>query len=164
MTPQLPTSAAQAKREGSTRYQTGKPCIRGHTGPRFTAGAECIECRMSLMKTDAFKAHHSNWFKKYRERNVERQKTSMLKAKYGISSADVERMFSEQEGKCSICKAPMLPNGTKSAKAAVVDHCHDSGKVRSLLCGHCNRGLGMFYDNPQTLEAAAEYVRAHVWD
>ena len=56
-----------------------------------------------------------------------------------------------REGKCHIC------NQNKPRMA--VDHCHTTQAKRGVLCLHCNRGLGMFFDNPEFLEAAAKYLR-----
>jgi hypothetical protein len=76
-----------------------------------------------------------------------------MKKHYGITIQDYDRMLEEQEGKCAICKGPPTTFGR-----LVVDHCHDSKKVRGLLCSHCNRALGGFRDNVDTVIAAAAYL------
>jgi hypothetical protein len=72
---------------------------------------------------------------------------------YGLTLADYDRMFTEQGGVCAICRRPS-PDG----RNLHVDHAHDSGAVRGLLCHDCNRGLGMFRDNPELLSCAARYL------
>ena len=61
-------------------------------------------------------------------------------------------MLAEQNGLCAICQ---------TAAAVHVDHDHESGAVRSLLCFNCNGGLGQFRDDPVVLRAAADYVEQH---
>ena len=79
-------------------------------------------------------------------------RTYHLKRRYGISAADADAMLAAQGELCAIC-------GT--APAAHVDHDHETGAVRQLLCFNCNGGLGQFRDDPVVLRAAAEYVERH---
>jgi predicted methyltransferase len=75
-------------------------------------------------------------------------------AKYGIDLAKRSEMSINQDHKCKICGKPE----DLQTKKMAVDHCHETGKVRGLLCDPCNRGLGLFYDNPETLLKAANYI------
>ena len=87
-----------------------------------------------------------------------RQRQRNLKHKFGLSEADYEQMLAEQSGGCAICgRTP----GELSRMKLAVDHCHRTGKVRALLCGSCNTGIGMFHDNPEKLRLAALYVERH---
>jgi hypothetical protein len=79
-------------------------------------------------------------------------RTYHLKRRYGISAEDADAMLAAQGGLCAICEA---------APAAHVDHDHETGAVRALLCFNCNGGLGQFKDDPRVLRAAAEYVEEH---
>lgn len=71
--------------------------------------------------------------------------------RYGLSVADFDSMLNDQGGVCAICR--------EAASKICVDHCHKTGKVRGLLCDHCNRGIGCFGDDPETMASAIEYVR-----
>ena len=82
-----------------------------------------------------------------------------LKKKYGMTLEDYDRMYANQNGRCSICKTPG-DSGGKSGLA--VDHCHVTGKVRALLCTRCNTTLGKCNDEPDLLETMATYLREHV--
>jgi len=72
---------------------------------------------------------------------------------YVITAQDAEAMLAAQGGLCAICR---------SAPAAQVDHDHETGAVRALLCFNCNGGLGRFKDDPVALRAAADYVEEHL--
>lgn len=84
-----------------------------------------------------------------------RQRKNNLRVNYGITPADYDRMLAEQGGKCAIC---LEPSGEKHFS---VDHCHTTGKVRSLLCRKCNTGLGSFRDSIPLLQAAIDYIQRH---
>jgi len=79
-------------------------------------------------------------------------RTYHLKRRYGITAQDADAMLERQDGLCGICRR---------APAGHVDHDHETGAVRALLCFNCNGGLGQFKDDPAVLRAAAEYVEEH---
>lgn len=69
-----------------------------------------------------------------------------------------EAMLYEQGGLCQICAVPMvLQRHLKNS--AHVDHDHQTGEVRGLICARCNMGLGLFADDALALEGAAMYLR-----
>ena len=74
---------------------------------------------------------------------------------YGITESDYDVMYAEQEGCCAICGVHQLDIKQRFC----VDHNHDTGKVRALLCDSCNVGLGKFKDNYDNLLRAADYLR-----
>jgi len=78
---------------------------------------------------------------------------------YGIDHDEYDRMLTEQQGCCEICKSPD-PKGRwiGNSRAFCVDHDHATGEVRGLLCNSCNQGLGNFYDNVENLERAIIYL------
>ena len=79
-------------------------------------------------------------------------KGGILRKKYGISLDDYESMLKSQDNKCKICLSPV------SGRSANVDHCHETGIVRGILCPNCNLGLGNFQDCPWLLRHAVEYL------
>lgn len=85
-------------------------------------------------------------------KTLEKHKDQQLKRAFGISLVDYNKMLEKQHGKCKICLKPEIN------RQLSVDHDHKTGKVRGLLCNHCNRGLGSFYDNTEMLKAAIKYL------
>jgi RNase P subunit RPR2 len=80
-------------------------------------------------------------------------KKSELKRKYGISLAQFEAMLASQRHRCAICRTLL-----KGSRSAHVDHDHETGRVRGILCNNCNNGLGRFQDSPTALRRAARYL------
>lgn len=81
------------------------------------------------------------------------------KKEYGLSADDREQLLSAQGGKCLVCKKALGVFGRKSNDACV-DHCHVTGYVRGVLCNMCNRGLGLFFDSPDAMRSAADYIES----
>ena len=94
--------------------------------------------------------------KKDSKRYYETDRANYYKRTYGITLADYDRMYEEQEGCCAICGTHQL----EITKRFCVDHCHDTGQVRGLLCDSCNKGIGILQDNDDILYRAADYIRA----
>ena len=72
------------------------------------------------------------------------------KRKYGVNLAAFEALLHRQGGLCAICREPL----TKP----YIDHCHETGQVRGLLCRWCNLGIGHLREDPRIIHAAAVYV------
>jgi hypothetical protein len=85
-----------------------------------------------------------------------------LKQRYGVSVAWVGEKFLEQQGKCVICLQDIYYNvwGIRNDKtySLHVDHEHETGRIRGLLCQNCNIALGKFKDNPDNIMRAYKYV------
>ena len=77
---------------------------------------------------------------------------------YGITIEDYLDLAEKQNFVCAICGKENFAMGRNHSGALVVDHDHETGKVRGLLCHNCNRALGLFHDNVETLKKAQEYI------
>lgn len=114
---------------------------------------ECKECRKEITK--AKREADPTW--------PERQRASILRYKFGLTTEQYDTMLAMQGGACAICKRPEPGEGKKFFS---VDHDHDCCKgqrtcgkcVRGLLCSWCNVGISYMQDNPTRLRAAAEYL------
>ena len=93
---------------------------------------------------------YRNKAKQWRKNNFKAYKSRQLKNSVGISFELYEKLLTDQKNKCRIC--------TRKVKVLCVDHCHSTGKIRGLLCGNCNLGLGNFKDNKLRLKNAIKYL------
>lgn len=93
---------------------------------------------------------------KYYEQNKHLWDAQAVK-KYGISYETYCEMLALQNGVCAICSDP--PSGR--TKRLSVDHCHNTGIVRGLLCNRCNRSLGLLKDDREVLKKAIKYLDQH---
>lgn len=77
-----------------------------------------------------------------------------LQRKYGITWNDYLEIIESQDNECAICGTSI----SELDHTAHLDHCHDTGKVRGVLCRRCNTGIGMLNDDPDTLMKAVNYL------
>ncbi len=92
-------------------------------------------------------------------RNPDLRRNSKFKARYGITLTQYDAMIAKQDNRCLICGR----TGEEAQRGRlVVDHCHTTGKIRGLLCGLCNVGLGSLGDSPALLIKAAQYLTSSI--
>jgi hypothetical protein len=75
--------------------------------------------------------------------------------KFGITQAELDVMLEAQNSLCAICGNGHVGVGTRLH----IDHCHDTGRIRGLLCGKCNTAVGLLDDSPERAEQLAAYLR-----
>lgn len=90
---------------------------------------------------------------------IKRQRNNRLIRQFGIDDDGYEILLEMQGGRCGICGC--TDSGRKGADRFAIDHSHETGAVRGLLCSRCNQALGLFGDNPDVLRKAAEYLERH---
>lgn len=95
--------------------------------------------------------------KTYHEGGGQAQRRAYL---YGITDAEYTKLLIEQGGVCAVCRQPetrrMGPAG--GTRPLAVDHDHETGEIRGLLCSRCNAALGFLNDDPALVEAALGYI------
>lgn len=124
---------------------------------KYGLHSQCKTCR-SVKRKERYEAQRDDILKKQNEYRAEKThpREYWLKKDYGITQDDFEHISEQQNHVCAIC------GGVEpKRKYLSVDHCHKSGKVRGLLCNTCNRAIGLFKDDIQVIQKAAEYLKEH---
>lgn len=124
----------RARRDG--RNYWCRVCVREYRRSRAEAHAE----------------YGHRYYQENRERQAEKGREAHLRRTFGMTVAEYDAMLDAQGGGCAICGAP------PGERAHPVDHDHETGAVRGILCDPCNRGLGSFADDPDRLLSAVAYL------
>jgi Recombination endonuclease VII len=110
--------------------------------------SKCRACR---------REQFSVWARTDRGKAVKR--AGILRREYRLTDEEYGALHVEQDGRCAICREPETKlHHTGSLCRLVVDHDHETGEVRGLLCSACNVGLGSFKDSPSRLSGAIAYL------
>lgn len=142
------------------------PCVQCGSTERYKRSnkrGDCKECARSRQRAITAsgywrkpehllkrKTYSSVWRKENPELCAEYKRSSILKRLYGITRTRYDELVMMQDGKCAICH--QVP--TK----LVIDHDHETGLVRGLLCSPCNTSLGGFHEDVGNLVNAIKYL------
>ena len=123
-----------------------------HRGNKDGLRYSCKQCdavsRKKYWDSRAGKEVSNKW--RGSDKGRESRRNTKLKARYGITLDDYYEMYESVDGSCEICK--------NEFDVLAVDHCHESGKVRGLLCKPCNTALGLMKDSQETLFNSQVYL------
>jgi len=111
-----------------------------------------IPAGVGRTKFCSWECKHAAMGARYRTRHP----SSLRMYNYGITEEQYQAMLEAQGNACAICGSTEWPGARPGSPC--VDHDHATGKVRGLLCGHCNSGLGHFRDDQERLRAAIRYL------
>jgi hypothetical protein len=110
--------------------------------------------RLPAEKRAAYNATSKAYAARVRERDPEWFRFTCLISKHGLTLDQYHAILERQDFGCAICGDDVVSCGTRQTH---VDHDHETGKVRGILCGKCNTGLGKLGDGKH-LDAAVRYI------
>lgn len=139
--PNQGTSATVVCKSLFTHPTCEHPSKKASTAYRM--GCRCRRCK------DA----NNVWQKGYHRRRPGKALEYLRRRKFGLEPSDIEAMLREQGGRCAICRIEEENLG--------VDHCHDTGIIRGLLCNNCNTAIGLLKHERRRCESAIEYLARH---
>jgi hypothetical protein len=131
------------------------------------------ECRLTILR--GYKPRkkqkvldRKRWAREWQKKNRTpvKEKDRDLQRKFGITLEQYNEMLAAQNGVCALCGQPEKVIDKRSGKprSLAVDHHHDTGKVRALLCMACNQGIGNMQESVAKLQKAVQYLQQHQGD
>jgi len=104
------------------------------------------------------KEYAKRYYSEHRKEYTDRR--TWLTRRYGITFEQYNEIFDKQNGSCAICGV----HQSSLKQSLSIDHCHETGKNRELLCQKCNSAIGMLNDNIGLLMKSIEYLKKHKGD
>lgn len=124
-------------------------CCNETKTTREMSKSNSVLCKKCVTKkTKEWGLKNPNEWDRYRRK-------SFLKRKYNITIEEYNKIIEKQNNVCAICFGNL--NDSRGFRPHI-DHDHETGKIRGVLCGNCNKGLGMFKDNKEIILNAYNYL------
>lgn len=123
--------------------------------------ADCSNNDPTLTKKKKrLKKRYQSYGKQYYEKNKNKlnraSRWRRIKEKYGLTPQTFYELLEDQGGCCAVCKG----HDPGNKYGWHIDHCHDSNRVRAILCHYCNVALGNAKECPERLRALADYIES----
>ncbi|MDB9868958.1 endonuclease VII domain-containing protein [Pseudomonadales bacterium] len=164
-------------------YFTGKNCKNGHLSKRRAADNKCLLCdsdkaksrranpKKNLAINDRRRRLRNGNPEKTKNQNALRRKAykadpelkdkikfSHWKKRFGVDQDMYKKILKQQKYLCAICRKEESTKRKDRLISLSIDHCHETGSIRGLLCRRCNVALGLAKDNADILIKAANYL------
>ena len=132
--------------------KTCKVCgVEKNISDFYTGRRDCKDCKNAAARKKYIDDPQTT------QRNLIRMRERAKERRYGITQEQFEQMLIDQNNKCKICSIEF-----KSTKYTHIDHCHDTNRVRGLLCNDCNLALGQFNDNTDIMDMSIKYLQKYL--
>lgn len=170
----------KAIEEGKTTYESGTECKNCGTFEKYVKNSSCVACVKTktynrdpsiskkyiksekgrkwlndYRKTEVYRDVQNRYVRKDYQKNKDWYVERNLKHNYNLSLDDYKELIESQNNQCYICLKP------PKNKMLCVDHNHETGLVRKLLCHGCNTALGLVNENPEVLKNMIKYIEEH---
>lgn len=149
--------------KGKKGFQKGHPYFSN----RKKMTKEERKKKESLYKrSPEYRAKSRIWAKnRYKRKEVqEKIRNRKLQREFGITLEEYKLLHQKQHGLCAICCKPEIVKQGSKIRDLAVDHNHETGQVRGLLCNKCNIGIGVFLEDILLFEKAKDYLVFHNGD
>ena len=139
--------------------RSSKDGLAGYCRPCSKAYAAWYHKNVRVQKEGDGLDRLHEWAKNHKEKVNEKSRKGQFRrmlTRYGLTEEGYDALLRDQEGKCGLCRQEARHE--ERLTRLVFDHDHQTGQLRGLICGRCNRGLGLLGDDLVSLKRAVEYL------
>jgi len=159
-----PNDFSRARNRPTGRYPTCKRCKAVDTKARWEKDPERLraQARAAYYRhRDARREDMRRYHAEHGSEMADQTRRRYLVRVYGLTAEDYDALSGAQDNRCAICRREETdrdPRARTGKRRLAVDHCHDTGAIRGLLCRKCNTAVGLFGEDPAVVKAALDYL------